>query len=239
MKIAIDAGHGPDTPGKRTPDGAMREFQFNQAVARYLREALAKYEAVETKFTHADDGSRDVPLKERTDAANAWGADAFVSIHANAFGDGSWNAVMGIETYVYTTRPKDSVELATAVHQSLIRQTGRPDRGVKAANFHVLRETAMTAILVECEFMTCKESAALLQQDSYRRLCAKAIADGLASRYSLQPRQPQQPSSSQASTAPLYRVQVGAFRYKTNAERLAQQLREQGYDAYLKEESHV
>lgn len=239
-KFAIDAGHGPNTPGKRSPDGALREFQFNRAVALYLRDFLSDYDGVESRFTHAEDGSRDVSLKDRTDAANAWGADAFISIHANAYGDGSWNNVKGIETYVYTSRPKDALQLASAVHHSLVQQTGRPDRGIKAANFHVLRETSMAAVLVECEFMTCQESAALLQQDSYRRLCAKAIADGLVDRYDLQVRdvqQSQQSSRSQAPISALYKVQVGAFQYKANAERLVQRLREQGYAAYLKEES--
>ncbi len=237
LKFAIDAGHGPNTLGKRTPDGVMREFQFNRMVANYLEEYLMQYEGVQIKFTHADDGSRDVPLTQRTAAANAWGADAFISIHANAYGNGTWNDVKGIETYVYSSRPKGSVELATAVHQSLIRRAKRPDRGVKAANFHVLRETAMTAILVECEFMTCRESADLLQQDRYRRLCAQAIADGMAETYELQPRQQQQQQDSEASPSPLYRVQVGAFRYQANAERLVQQLHEQGYAAYMKEDS--
>ncbi len=101
MKFVIDAGHGPDTPGKRTPDGSMREYQFNSAVARYAAELLTAYEGVQTLFTHAADGSRDVPLKERTDRANVWGATALVSIHANASGDG-WSAAEGLETFVYT-----------------------------------------------------------------------------------------------------------------------------------------
>src|SRR5690606_23064088 len=100
MKIVIDAGHGPDTPGKRSPDGSLREYQFNSAVARYVADKLfGGYEGIEILMTHDD--SRDVPLKERTDRANAWKADLFVSIHANAAGDGtSWNSAQGIETFV-------------------------------------------------------------------------------------------------------------------------------------------
>lgn len=182
MKIVIDAGHGPNTPGKRTPDGSMLEFEFNSAVAGYLREELSVYDDIETMFTH--DASTDVPLSDRTDKANAWGADLFISIHANAVGSG-WNDVTGIETYVYTTLPEDSVSIAKSVQESLVSSTGRIDRGVKSADFHVLRETTMPAILVECEFMTCKESAELLKSDSYRKLCAQAIARGIASHYSL------------------------------------------------------
>jgi len=190
MRIVIDAGHGPETPGKRTPDGSLREYQFNSAVAKYAAdELLHGYESVEILFTHADD--RDVPLRERTDRANRWGADLFVSIHANAAGEG-WSSAQGIETYVYDTRPPAAVALANAVQRQLIRATGRPDRGVKSANFHVLRETKMTAILVECGFMTNRTEAELLKSDEYRRKCAEAIVAGIVETYGLRPKQPAQ-----------------------------------------------
>src|SRR5690606_24125817 len=120
MRIAIDAGHGPDTPGKRSPDGSLREYQFNSAVARYVADELKEYENVKVLLTHRDD--RDVPLKERTDMANTWKADVFISIHANAAGDG-WNAAQGIETYVHSSWPEPAVALANAVQRALVRKT--------------------------------------------------------------------------------------------------------------------
>src|SRR5690606_31785540 len=116
---------------------------------------------------------------------NAWGAGVFVSIHANAYGDGGLDDAKGIETYVYTTRPEAATKLADAVHRELIRAAGRPDRGVKSANFHVLRETRMTAILVECGFMTNREECELLKSDAYRRKCAEAIVAGIVETYGL------------------------------------------------------
>lgn len=184
MNIAIDAGHGPQTAGKQSPDGSLREFQFNHAAAGYVRELLQQYVQVQTRMMHAEDGSRDVPLKERTDAANRWRADLYISIHANASGS-SWSSAEGIETYVYTSPSSASLRLAEAVQRQLVNRTGRRDRGVKRANFHVLRETAMPAILVECGFMTHPEEVRLLQADSYRRLCAQAIAAGVAEVYGL------------------------------------------------------
>ena len=200
MKIVIDAGHGFHTAGKRSPDGSLREYQFNSVVARYVADALLHgYEGIEILMTHDD--SRDVPLKERTDRANAWKADLFVSIHANAAGNGvTWNSARGIETYVYTSRPPDAVALANAVQRQLIRATGRPDRGVKSANFHVLRETKMTAILVECGFMTNREECELLKYDSYRRKCASAIVAGIVETYGLKPKQHvQNPANDEVS----------------------------------------
>lgn len=183
MKILLDAGHGKFTIGKQTPDG-MKEFEFNAAVAQYAKEILNDYHC-EVLFSHDPTGKIDVPLQKRTDYANRAGADVFVSIHANAFGPGGWNNTQGIETFVYTTKPQIAVNLANLVQKKLLEATGRPDRKVKPANFHVLRESHMTAILAECGFMTNKEEAELLKSDDYRRKCAKAIAESLIEFYNL------------------------------------------------------
>lgn len=185
MKIAIDAGHGPATLGKRTPnfpDGTcMHEYEFNADTARRVIELLGLYKDVQILATFED--GRDVPLQERTDKANAWKADVFVSIHANASGEGGWNDARGIETYVYTSKPTGAVKLAAAIQQRLLMETGLSNRGVKSENFHVLRETHMTAILCECGFMTNHREAELLKSDAYRQKCATAIVDGIVEIY--------------------------------------------------------
>jgi len=182
MRIVIDAGHGPDTPGKRCPDDSMREFHFNVATADFAAALLKQYENVEIMFTHAE--IRDVPLQERTDRANAWKADLFVSIHANASGS-DWSTARGIETFVYTTRPAAAVALANAVQRQLIKLTGLFDRGVKSGDLHVLRETRMTSVLCECGFMTNQDEAKMLMSNEYRQKCALAIVAGIVETYGL------------------------------------------------------
>jgi N-acetylmuramoyl-L-alanine amidase len=185
MKIAIDAGHGPDTPGKRTPDESMREYHFNAVVADKICNELSAYDGLE--WIRTDNSQRDVPLKERTDRANREQADVLISIHANAFGKGGWNEAEGIETFVYPHRSstEDSFTLAQNVQQQLVQLTGRKNRGVKYGNFHMLRESRMTAILVECGFMTHRQEAELLKSDAYRQTCAIAIVTGMAATYGL------------------------------------------------------
>ncbi|WP_313236055.1 N-acetylmuramoyl-L-alanine amidase [Sporosarcina ureae] len=173
--IILDAGHGPDTPGKRTPDGKLREYHFNAAVASLVGEFLTK-EGMIVKYTHAS--TQDVPLSERTASANRMKADAFVSIHANTFGNG-WHSAQGIETYIYPQASKSSAVLASAVQKALISACRRPDRGVKKADFAVLRDTNMPAILVECGFMSNQTEAALLQSKAYQLQCARAITFGI------------------------------------------------------------
>lgn len=184
MKITLDAGHGNNTPGKRTPDDSMREFHFNNAVANYARELLLKYENVIVDFAHDPSGKVDIALIARTNTANSKKSDVYVSIHANAYGS-NWNDANGIEAFVHTTASAVSKNLATLIQSKLIKATSLKNRGVKSADFHVLRETNMPAVLVECGFMTNRDEAALLMSDDYRRLCAKAIAEALAEFYNL------------------------------------------------------
>lgn len=178
-KIMLDAGHGPATPGKRTPDGSMREFEFNSAVAD-LAAAMLGAEGITVRLAH--EAGRDVPLSERARKANTWGADAFISIHANAYGSG-WNDANGIETYIYPQAQKQSEILAGHLQQALVTAGGRKNRGVKRQNFAVVRETRMPAALLECGFMTNKTEAALLKNARYRRQCARAITFAVVNWY--------------------------------------------------------
>jgi len=107
MKISLDSGHGLSTAGKRTPDG-MHEWSFNSVVASYLDDELKGYVDVSTIRVDDVTGKTDVPLSTRTDKANSWGADAYISIHANAYGSGGWNNTSGIETYTYPTASRQS-----------------------------------------------------------------------------------------------------------------------------------
>jgi N-acetylmuramoyl-L-alanine amidase len=187
MKIVLDAGHGYHTPGKRTPDGSMREWEFNSRVADIAKKMLEEYEGVQVQFTHDPKGAIDIPLGKRTYYANNWGADVLVSIHANAAGE-EWSSAEGIETYVYTNPSKESLELAQLVQRNLIKETGLKDRGVKKGNLHMVRETKMPAVLAECGFMTNKKEAELLKSDTYRIKCAVAIVNALVEFCKLRPK---------------------------------------------------
>lgn len=184
FKISLDAGHGINTPGKRTPDDSLHEWQFNSEVVRYMQLELANYQDVAVLRVDDPTGQRDVPLKERTDRVNGWGSNVHVSIHANAAGSG-WSDAHGIETYVYKTSLKEAMALAGHVQSSLVAATGLSDRGVKAGDLHMVRETHMTAILVEGPFMTNQQEAELLKSDDFRRKYAVALVSGIAAQYGL------------------------------------------------------
>ncbi|MBT2682668.1 N-acetylmuramoyl-L-alanine amidase [Bacillus sp. ISL-37] len=226
LAVMICAGHGYSTPGKRSPDG-MREYEFNRRVAEVMKAELEKYEGVTVYFAHDD--SRDVPLKERTDKANKLGVDVYVSIHANAF-NGKMGSHGGIDTFIYKTSPKEAKALADVIQRNLISATGLRNRGVKTADFHVLRETHMTAVLIEHGFMDSTTDLPKLKSDAYRKLCGETNAKSLAQFYGLK----RKPAPAPAPKKDVfYRVVTGSFNDKENAERRVAELKKAGFDSFL------
>jgi N-acetylmuramoyl-L-alanine amidase len=249
MKIMLDAGHGFNTSGKRSPDG-MREYEFNRAVANYAKELLDGYQNVTVYFAHSD--QTDIPLQQRTNNANRLGVDIYVSIHANAAGNG-WSDAHGIETFVYVSRPPLSVALATKIQNHLIARTGLRNRGVKTADFHVLRETNMDAVLIECGFYTNQEEIKLLRSESYRRTCAEAIVAALVEQFGLigisrpapapaptpAPAPAPTPSPAPTPATGLYKIQVGAFKQRNNAESFSARLKNDGFQNFITSDNNL
>lgn len=235
MLVYLDAGHAGFgvTPGKRTPDGSMYEWDFNNKVAVYVEEELKNYQNVSVKRADDRTGKTDVSLSERTNRANRDKASVFVSIHANAYGSG-FNNAHGIETFVYPSKPDEAVKLANAVQKHMVKDTGRYHRGVKTANFAVLRTSNMTSILCECGFMTNKEEAALLKSDSYRRKIAHAIVKGLVECYGLKVvKNPTENQPTSTGKKTYYRVVTGSFLKKENGLDRMAELKKKGFDSFL------
>lgn len=179
VKIALDAGHGMNTPGKRTPDGE-REWTFNNQVLRACMAALQIYEGVQILRLDDPTGEIDVTLKTRTDKANKWGADVLVSIHHNAY-RGRWADHGGIETYVQERiASKASKDIAAIIQPRLVKAMGLANRGVKSMNLHMLRESKMPAVLTEGGFMDSTIDIVAMRSKARMQAQGEAIADGLA-----------------------------------------------------------
>lgn len=151
IKLAVDAGHGFNTAGKRTPDGE-REWTFNNTVLVAFINELNKYDGIEIKRFDDTTGKTDISLDKRTNGANSWKANYYISFHHNA-NTSKWGTWTGVETFVYTNAQSKSLELAKAIHPALVKGYQLKDRGIKTKNLHIVRETTMPAILVEGGFM--------------------------------------------------------------------------------------
>src|SRR5699024_2009003 len=113
-------------------------------------------------------------LSERANFANRNKADYFMSVHINAGGG------TGYESFIHTSNSSGSRSAQNAVHDEAIKEMKVTNRGKKKANFAVLRQTKMPAILPENLFIDRKEDAAKLKQSSFLNDIAKAHADGIA-----------------------------------------------------------
>ncbi|MEK4403419.1 N-acetylmuramoyl-L-alanine amidase [Sporosarcina sp. FSL K6-6792] len=179
VKIALDAGHGINTAGKRTPD-SEREWSFNSKVLLACSARLNKYQDVQILRLDDTTGNTDVPLTIRTNKANAWKADALVSIHHNAL-VGKWGSHGGVETLVQEiTASKASKDIAAIIQPRIVQAMELRDRGVKPKNNHMTRVSNMPAILTEGGFMDSTTDISALRSDAKLKAQGEAIADGLA-----------------------------------------------------------
>jgi N-acetylmuramoyl-L-alanine amidase len=184
--IAIDAGHGKYTPGKQTPDGE-KEWHFNNKVAQSIEKRLRKSNGI--KCIRVDDptGEIDRRLSERVQLANVKCADLYISIHHNA-NTGKWGTWTGVETFVMMPKkqnPKSTIA-AQCIHPKVVKAMTLKDRGIKEANYYVLKETAMPAILIEGGFMDSTIDIKRLRDDKRLAMQGNAIVEGILEYISLE-----------------------------------------------------
>lgn len=176
-KIAIDPGHGGSSSGAVGPSGIM-EKNLNLDTSLIIEELLVE-QGASVLLTRRRDVT--VSLAERTNLANNQKADLFVSIHYNGFSDPNAH---GTETYWHTNGSKDSQSLANLLQNELLNKLGRRNRGVKQANFHVLRESKMTSALIEPLFLTNPTEENLMKDPNNVRKVAQAVVDAILKFYS-------------------------------------------------------
>lgn len=169
--VVLDAGHGGSQTGALY--AGVNEKDINLAVAKKV-EAILLRQGYNVVMTRAEDTM--VGLYDRADIANAVEADVFVSIHSNAAENST--DFTGIYTY-YHPSSRRGARLAQAIQTPLCELTGGIDRGIKDADFVVLRETNMCAVLVEMGFMTNSGELQRLITPSYQDKLAAGIAEGI------------------------------------------------------------
>jgi N-acetylmuramoyl-L-alanine amidase len=183
VKISWDAGHAGFgvTPGKRALDNSMYEWDFNDGVVDYAMEALSHYENVEQLRVDDSSGRVDVPLAERANRVNQWGSNLHISVHGNA----ATPSANGIETFVHPSASSQNRDTALHIHNYVVNRTNRRNRGLKEADFQILRATNMDSLLIEGGFMTNPEELTLMKTNDYRATVGRAIADAIVTKFNL------------------------------------------------------
>ncbi|MDD4170275.1 MAG: N-acetylmuramoyl-L-alanine amidase [Desulfotomaculaceae bacterium] len=171
MKLILDPGHGGKDSG--AVGNGLQEKDLNFDLSKRIAAKLSAYD-VDVTLTRNKDIYLD--LSERCEIANSLRADYFCSIHTNS-GGGS-----GYESYVYTGAREDTENIRSTIHNVVAgyyKKAGFADRGKKRANFAVLRDTDMPAILLENLFIDNKVDAGKLKEASFLDGLADAISKGL------------------------------------------------------------
>lgn len=167
--VAIDAGHGGRDVGATGPTGLL-EKDVVLDIALRAREALVRA-GVRVVMTRETDVY--VDLAERPRMARQQGATVFVSIHANA---SVRPTASGAETYYLSPQ---SQALAQMIQDELVRVPGLANRGIKTANFLVLRENEIPAVLVEVAYISNPDEEGRLRTSGFRQQLAEAIVRGV------------------------------------------------------------
>src|SRR5438093_4964006 len=156
--VVVDAGHGGKDSGAYRRSGPPEQvvaLDVVQRLERKLRESQLK-----TIMTRSSDTF--IPLDERVAIENSQKNAIFVSIH---FNDSRRRAVHGFETYYHSG---DSADLARRIQSKLVTISRGSDRGVRSANFRVLRLANYPAVLVECGFLSNRADGKQARDSDYR-----------------------------------------------------------------------
>ncbi|MGH7544081.1 MAG: N-acetylmuramoyl-L-alanine amidase family protein [Gemmatimonadota bacterium] len=174
MKVCVDAGHGGADPGAvGLQPFRLEEKDVTLAVAFLLEGELA-VRGHEIVMPRRQD--RTLASLPRAEFANRFEAELFVSLHCNAAAS---PRVEGMEVFQFPGSGPGREAAASILNHLLAAFPSHENRGVKEADFTVLRETAMPAVLVEMEFLTNSMQLRFLADARNQRGLARAIAEGV------------------------------------------------------------
>lgn len=187
MKVLIDNGHGENTPGKRSPDGRLREWAYTREIADLVVAGLRK-KGIDAERIVKEDS--DVPLSERCRRANNIYRDTgkkaiLVSIHCNAAGSGaSWMNAQGWSVFVSNNASLNSKKLAESLAQVAecipvpVRKP-MPQQPYWEQNLAICRDTNCPAVLTENFFQDNKEDVEYLLSREGKDTVARIHIEGI------------------------------------------------------------
>ena len=212
-KVFLSAGHGGSDPGAVANGLQEKTINLNTLIACQTELARHGVTVVCSRTTDADD-----PVAQEVKEANASGADVAISFHANAGGGD------GFEVYYHSSNSKGK-KLASLCEKH-IKSLGQNSRGLKTGDhLYFIKNTKMTSVLVESFFVDNvndkKIGDTAVEQKVLGLAYAWAILDYLGV------------TKKQKTT---YRVQVGAYANKANAEAMLKKLQKAGFEAIITKE---
>ena len=193
FKIALSAGHGMNTPGKRCmksiDKNETREWYLNDRICDKVEKKLASYEGYLLLRVDDTTGKTDVALETRVGNANKWGADFYLSVHHNAGINGGRGG--GIVSIVYTKPSETEKKYQKIVYDELIKETGlKGNRSTPLPfqNLYECRVTKMPSVLVECGFMDSTTDVPIILSEEFAEKASTALVSALVTIGNLKPK---------------------------------------------------
>ncbi|MCQ2441317.1 MAG: N-acetylmuramoyl-L-alanine amidase [Clostridia bacterium] len=182
FKLALNAGHGYNTAGKRClksiDPNETREYTLNKRICDKIQTALKEYDGIEV--LRIDDGS-ELSISTRAIKANNFGADFYLAIHHNAGINGGNGG--GTEAYVYLKVDEKTKQWQSEIYHSVVASTGlkgNRSQPLRQADLGECRETRMPAVLVECGFMDSTSDTPIILTDEFATKVANACVGVIA-----------------------------------------------------------
>lgn len=203
--IALDAGHGLKTPGKRCmrsiDPAETREWWLNDRIADQVQALLAAYDCTTIRVDDTT-GAKDIARASRVKAANSVKADIYISIHHNGGIKGGTGG--GTVVYYYSSAAARPLQ-AQQLYNEVTTRTGlfgnRSQKVIKYG-FDVVKHTKMPAFLIENGFMDSKVDTPIILTPAHAERTAQGIVSFLASELRLVAQGTLQPPQTGGSTAP-------------------------------------
>lgn len=222
-KVFIGVGHGGSDPGAVA--NGFKEKDLNLDIALTCQSELIRH-GVNVLMSRTKDEND--TLTEEISECNAFAPDLCIDIHNNAGGGD------GAEAFYYSGGGTSKV-LADNVLAEIVA-IGQNSRGAKTRlnsygtdYYGFIRETYAPAVIVECAFVDNKTDMQILDTEAERKVMGVAIAKGILKTLGIAYVEEKKPDTSGA----WYKVQVGAFKNKDNAENLKLKLKACGFDAII------
>ena len=221
MKVFLGVGHGGSDPGAVANN--VKEKDLNLSIALACRDELERH-GVSVKMSRTKDEND--TLSEEIKECNAFGPDLAVDIHNNAGGGD------GAEVF-YSHLGGKGKTLAENILAEMVK-VGQNSRGIKTRvnsqgkdYYAFIRNTSCPAVIVECAFVDNATDLKILATEGDRQKMGVAIAKGILKTLGVE---------YEADRGTLYRVQVGAYLVKANAEAMQRKIKAVGFDAFIVKE---
>lgn len=225
-KVFIGVGHGGTDSGAVAANG-LKEKDLNLSIALAC-DAELKRHGVKTQLSRYTDEADSI--SEEIKECNAYKPDVAVDIHNNAGG----GAGDGCEVF-YSIAGGTGKTLAYNINAGML-EVGQNSRGIKTKKtalgkdyYAFIRETSAPAVIVECAFVDNKTDIAIIDTAAEQKAMGAAIAKGILKTLNIA----YKPTEETAGNV-IYKVQIGSFKLKSNAEKMREKARALGFtDAYI------